>query len=299
MMRTLNLFCLLPFSVGFALVACGGESGNLPPPPPAPPAGPPVASAAPATTAEAAVDAGPPAPPAPAITLTMGAASPDPEKAPTVRIAAPAKDQVIPKDKAADFQVKLDVKNWQTAPKSSHVHLILDNQPYKPIYDTTKPIKLSELPTGDSLAEGQHVLVAFPSRANHESVKTAGALAVISFWVGSKGKPTVDLTKPMLIYSRPKGDYAGDMANHVLVDFYLANDKLGDGKDHVKIDVTGPGIDGDKTADVTSWGAPYYLDNLQNGSYTVKLDLLDKDGKAVPGPWNSTTRTISIAHDSP
>jgi hypothetical protein len=265
--RTLPLLLLLPVpALAFAL-GCGGESGNLPPPPPA-------------------------------VTLTMGAASPDPEKAPTVRIAAPAKDQVIPKDKSADFQVKLDVKNWQTAPKSSHVHLILDNQPYKPIYDTTKPIRLGDLPTGDSLAEGQHVLVAFPSRPNHESVKTKGALAMVSFWVGTRGKPTVDLTKPMLIYSRPKGDYTGDMANHVLVDFYLANDTLGDGKDHVKVDVTGPGIDGDKTADVTSWGAPWYLDNLQNGPYTVKLDLLDKDGKPVPGAWNSTTRTINIAHDS-
>jgi hypothetical protein len=103
----------------------------------------------------------------------------------------------------------------------------------------------------------------------------------------------------MLVYSRPTGDYKGDMANHVLVDFQLVNDTLADGKDHVHIVVTGPGISAPLTADATSFGAPYYLDNLQNGSYTVKLDLLKADGSAQPGPWNSATRPINIDHTSP
>jgi hypothetical protein len=44
---------------------------------------------------------------------------------------------------------------------------------------------------------------------------------------------------------------------------------------------------------------PYYLDNLQNGSYTVKLDLLKGDGSPQPGAWNSTTRQITIDHNAP
>jgi hypothetical protein len=213
-----------------------------------------------------------------------------------VKITAPAKDAVIASAKAADTEVKLDVKNWKTAPKDAHVHLILDNKPYKPIYDPKTPVKLSELTGGDPLADGQHVLVAFPSRANHESVKTAGALTTVQFWVGKKGEKTTDLSKPLLVYSRPKGEYAGEMANHVLVDFQLVNDTLSPDKDKVHISVTGPGIEGEKTADVTKFGAPFYLDNLQNGSYTLKLDLLGGDGKPVPGAWNSTTRTITITH---
>ena len=47
----------------------------------------------------------------------------------------------------------------------------------------------------------------------------------------------------MLIYSRPKGDYKGETANHVLVDFYVANVTLAEGKEHVHVTVTGPGID--------------------------------------------------------
>ena len=56
----------------------------------------------------------------------------------------------------------------------------------------------------------------------------------------------------MLVYSRPKGEYKGDMANHVLVDFQLANEKLAPGGDHVHVSVTGPGIEGEKAADATS-----------------------------------------------
>jgi hypothetical protein len=299
-MKASNLFLLALPILPAALVAfaCGGSNENLPPPPPPPP---PLASgtgeapdAAPPPMASATTP--PPPPPAP-VTLTPGTASPDPAAPlPTVKIVAPAKEQIIPAAKAADFVVKLDVKNWQTAMGSSHVHLILDDKPYKPIYDPKAPVKLSDLPGGDALTEGQHILVAFPSRANHESVKTAGALAITEFWVGKKGEKKQDVTKALLICSRPKGEYKADMANHVIVDFQLANEKLSAGGDHVHIAVTGPGIDGEKTADATQFGPPFYLDNLVDGSYTVKLDLLGADGKNLPGSFSSASRTITIAH---
>jgi hypothetical protein len=289
-----------PFSslvVAALAVACGGGNDNLPPPPP-PPSPPPVAAPAPAASsaAPAASAEAPPAPPP--VQLTPGVASPDPAPpTPTVKILAPTKEQLIPVAKANEFEVKLDVKNWKTAPGDAHVHLILDAKPYKPIYDTKAPVKLSELTGGDALAEGQHVLVAFPSRANHESVKTTGALTMVEFWVGKKGaEKAQDTSKATLVYSRPKGEYKGDMANHVLVDFQLANDTLAPDKDHVHIAVTGPGIDGNKSADATKFGAPFYLDNLQDGSYSVKLELLGGDGKVLPGSWNSTTRSITVAH---
>jgi hypothetical protein len=85
------------------------------------------------------------------------------------------------------------------------------------------------------------------------------------------------------------------MANHVLVDFYLANDKLAPGADHVHIAVSGPGAD-NLSADATAFGPPFFLDNLQDGAYTVKLDLLGGDGNPVAGSWNSVTRTINISH---
>jgi hypothetical protein len=298
-MKASNLFLFaLPLVPVAALAfACGGSNDNLPPPPPPPP---PLTSATaepPDTGAPVASATTPPPPPAVPVQLVQGTASPDPAAPlPTVKIVAPAREEVIPAAKAADFLVKLDVKNWQTAMGLSHVHLILDDKPYKPIYDTKAPVKLSELPGGDALTEGQHILVAFPSRPNHESVKTAGALAITEFWVGKKGVKTQDVSKALLVYSRPKGEYKADMANHVIIDFQLANDKLSAGGDHVHIAVTGPGIDGEKAADATQFGPPFYLDNLQDGSYNVKLDLLGADGKNLPGSFSSATRSITIAH---
>jgi hypothetical protein len=290
---------MLPLALALALAlapACGGGNDNLPPPPPPPPPAAVIASSAPsapAASASAAPEAPPPAPP---VQLAQGDASPEPPTpTPTVHIVAPTKEQVIAAAAASDFAVKLDIKNWKIAPGDAHVHLILDAKPYKPIFDAKAPVKLSDLTGGEPLAEGQHILVAFPSRANHESVKTPNALAVVEFWVGKKGEKTQDPTKPMLVYSRPKGEYKGEMANHVLVDFQLVNDKLAADKDHVHIAVTGPGIEGEKTADATSFGPPFHLDNLQDGAYSVKLELLGADGKPVPGSWNSNTRSFTVA----
>ncbi|MBP9114338.1 MAG: hypothetical protein KBF88_16105 [Polyangiaceae bacterium] len=294
--RLPTLFALFLSSSSLALIACGGGNDNLPPAPPPPPA--------PVETVEVTkpvVEAKKPEPPAPPpITLKAGEASPDPSAPlPTVKITAPSKDQVIPVATAKDFAIKLDVKNWQTATGSQHVHLILDNKPYKAIYDTKVPVKMTDLLAGEALSEGQHVLVAFPSRPSHESVKSKGAFTTVQFYVGKKAPDTTDLKKPMLVYSRPKGDYKGEMANHVLVDFQVANVTLAEGKEHVTVNVQGPGIEGALNASVSTIGTPLYLDNLVNGLYTLKLELVGADGKVLAGPWNSTTRQIRIDRDAP
>jgi hypothetical protein len=302
--RTRLFLALSPFTlagIAAAFIACGPNEDQLPPPPPPPPPPPSSLVATPPPDTSAATSSAPVAakPPALPVALGPGAKSPDPDKpTPTVKITAPAKDQVVAADKAGEFVVKLDVKNWQTAQGSSHVHLILDNRPYKAIYDPKAPVTLNELTGGEAIAEGQHVLVAFPSRANHESVKTKDALFVTQFFVGKKGETPVDLKKPLLIYSRPKGEYKGAMASHIIIDFQIANTELGADKNHVNVTVTGPGIDSDLKSKVTDFGTPLYLDNAQNGSYTIKEELVDKDDKLVAGPWNSTTRTISVDKDA-
>ena len=197
--------------------------------------------------------------------------------------------------------MKVKEKNWTPVGKGQHIHVIIDNRPYYPIFDETKPITLGDVLKGDTLAEGQHVMVVFPSRPNHESVKTKGAIDVTEFYVGKGKDHPVDSKKPILVASRPKGDYAGEMASHVLVDFQLLNETdktFGDGKDHVHVTVTGPGITGTLEQDVTKIGTPLYLDALQTGAYTVKLDLLGGNGSVLPGPWSSATRTINITRDN-
>jgi hypothetical protein len=279
------------------VVACGGGEpeprtpvAEAPPPAPeptAPPAPTPIATAEPTP------------PPAPAVTVEDMTASPEPTPAPTVKILAPANESAIADaTKAKDATVRLDVKNWPTGEGMSHVHVILDDHPYKAVFDPKAPIKIAELlPAGAELTEGQHVLTAFPSRPTHEAVRGKGALAQVTFWVGKKGKPTIDLKKPQLIYSRPKGTYGGDLTKEVMIDFFLVGTNLEDGH-KVRYTITGPGIATPVTGEFTKW-APKIVKNLQKGEYTFKLDLLGKDGAQLEGPMTSTTRTVMIAPDQP
>jgi len=293
--KTLSLGGIAALALPLAL-ACGGGNDQLPPAPPPPP---PVVVAPPAPTPPPAPPAPPPPPP---VTLLPGAAAPDPATPPIVTIVSPTKGQRIAAEKVGSFPIKVKEKGWTPVTGGQHIHVVLDNRPYWPIFDETKPLTLGDILKGDTLAEGQHVIVVFPSRPSHESVKTKGALDYTEFYVGKGKDHPVDLKKPILVASRPKGEYAGDKANHVLVDFQLINESdktFGDGKDHVHVTVNGPGVTGNLEADVTHFGTPLYLDALQSGSYTVKFDLLDGKNAPVPGPLNSFTRSITIVRDVP
>jgi hypothetical protein len=102
----------------------------------------------------------------------------------------------------------------------------------------------------------------------------------------------VDAKKPLLTYSRPKGDYtAADAQDGIMIDFWLLNAKLqGDGGEYrVRYSV-----DGGEAKYIDKWG-PIWLKGLSAGKHTVKLELVDKSGNVVAnGDYNSTTRDINI-----
>jgi hypothetical protein len=296
--RTLHL---LGSVVAATLVAaCGGSSAQ----PAALASSASVASsaapAAPTVSANANAAAAPAA--LPPVELVAGTLAEPPAKAPSLRIAAPKADQVIAADKAGDFEVKLELSGWDVPAGGNHVHVILDGQPYKRIDDAKAPIKLKDVAPGYTLAEGQHVLVAFPSRPTHESVKPIGKespLAVVSFWVGKKGTATWKSTDPTFVFSRPKGANDGPPPEAgILVDWYLANVELGEGKHAIEAVLRGPGIEGDSKATIRAW-TPWRLRNPRDGEYQLRMTLVDKDGKPVPGAWNDVTRKFTVNTQAP
>ena len=270
----------------------------MPPPPPSAGVEPPPA---PAAVEEPAPVSPPPA--LPAVEFAEGANAPPPDKAPTIALRAPARDQVIPLDKAGDFEVKLDVKGWDVPAGGNHIHLILDGHPYKRIDAPTLPIKLKDIDPNYELKEGQHVLVAFPSRHTHESVKPIGKvapLAVVPFWIGKKSKDAAwKPTDPTFIFSRPKGANNGPPpAEGILVDFYVANAELGDGKFSIEATLKGPGLEDGKTVTIKDW-KPWRIKNPRSGAYTLHMVLNGKDAKPVPGAWNDVTREFRVDLDAP
>jgi hypothetical protein len=101
----------------------------------------------------------------------------------------------------------------------------------------------------------------------------------------------VDRAKPLLTYSRPKGEYKGADADAIMIDFWLSNAKLqGDGGEYrVRYSV-----DGGEAKYLDKW-EPVWLAGWAAGKHTVKLELLDKAGNVVDnGGYNSTSRDITV-----
>lgn len=102
----------------------------------------------------------------------------------------------------------------------------------------------------------------------------------------------VDAKKPLLTYSRPKGEYKGsDAQEGIMIDFWLSNAKLqGDGGD-LRVRYS---IDGGEAKHIDKW-EPIWVKGLDAGKHTIKLELVDKDGNPVAnGDYNSTSREIVI-----
>lgn len=206
----------------------------------------------------------------------------------------------------------------------NHIHVILDNQPYEAYYNLDREFELR------NVADGEHTLRVFPSRPWHESYKNDGAFQMIRFTVTGGGadatKPAttnsgqqlsnanantanasatpegkdmqnstagaVDGSKPILTYSRPKGEYKGADADAIMVDFWLANAKLqGDGGEYrVRYSV-----DGGEPKFIDRW-QPIWLSGWTNGKHKVKVELVDKNGNVVDnGGYNSTEREITVS----
>jgi hypothetical protein len=101
----------------------------------------------------------------------------------------------------------------------------------------------------------------------------------------------VDSKKPLLTYSRPKGEYKGADAGAIMIDFWLSNAKLqGDGGEYrVRYSV-----DGGEAKYIDKW-EPIWLKGWSAGKHTVKLELVGKDGNPVAnGDYNQTPRDITV-----
>ena len=198
-------------------------------------------------------------------------------------IVYPKEGEVVP---GSEMEIEFKLTGYELPGQQPgpHVHVIIDNQPYQPDYDASKPFKVT------GLSPGPHTLRAFPSRPWHESIKAAHAFAMTRFFVGkketSKNMPNwPDPKKPLLTYSRPKGNYAGEDAKKVMIDFYVTNAKLSPTGDKVKLV-----LDGEESM-LTEW-KPVWKEGLKDGVHKISLDLLTTRA-ASPSRTCSTTPSAS------
>lgn len=245
---------------------------------------------------------------------------------PVLKVVSPANNSVI-NGSVVPVRLNLsgDLKGYKphkdpATNTGNHIHVILDNQPYEAYYELDQPFELR------NVTEGKHTLRVFASRPWHESYKNDGSFQIVTFTVkggGDATKPTttnsgqtmannnaspspspregkdvaqsaagdVDPIKPLLTYSRPKGEYKGADADAIMIDFWLSNAKLkGDGGEYRVRYI----IDDDDPKYIDKW-EPIWLSGWINGKHSVRLELLDKDQRPVEnGGYNTTTREITV-----
>ena len=155
--------------------------------------------------------------------------------------------------------------------KGQHIQLIIDNDPYSAHYE---PGFTKEVETG------HHYAIAFLSRSYHESVKNPNAYEVFQFSAGTEDQTTTDLSQPALFYSRPKGNYSGEGAKKVLLDFYLHNTSISEASNKVKVVVN------DKDEFILDTWQPYIIEGLPMGENKIYLELTDNDGNKLDVPIN-------------
>lgn len=175
--------------------------------------------------------------------------------------------------------------------KGQHIHFILDNMPYVALYEPKHEATLAKNST--------HSLICFLSRSYHESIKSDGAAVVYNFKIDEAGKMVAapNPAGPQLFYSRPKGDYLGKDTANVLLDFYLANAKLGDDL-MVKADILNETTGATASFDLKEW-KPKFIQNLGTGKCMVTLSLVNKDGKTAEGPNTTISRKFNLAASEP
>ncbi len=164
----------------------------------------------------------------------------------------------------------------------------MDNDPYFADYEAGVPFDIGVLD------EGPHTLVVFPSRSYHESVKSKDSVDIVNFYVGKEeGEFMLDESKPTVIYSRPKGKYEGKDAEKIMLDFYAINIKPSDGY-QVKYTIRkNEPIAVEHSITIKEW-KPAFVTGLTSGEYIITLQLLDKDGNLVEGPFNNTQRAVTV-----
>jgi hypothetical protein len=102
----------------------------------------------------------------------------------------------------------------------------------------------------------------------------------------------VEMSKPLLTYSRPKGEYKGADADAIMIDFWLLNARLQSDGGEYRVRYS---IDGGEAKYIDRW-EPIWLSGWTNGKHKVKVELIDKAGNVVDnGGYNSTTQEITVS----
>jgi len=195
-------------------------------------------------------------------------------------ILEPKEGEVLPGNTVT---MKFKLQGFLIREGGEHLHVILDDQPYRAHYDAAAPVYFENVPPGP------HVIRAFPTRSNCESLKNPEAFALVNFSVGAAAPPIIDPTKPIFTYSRPQGTYKGALSDRILFDFWIKNVTLS--PEGYKVRYTLDGVENM----LTEWKPLWFEDARRIGTHTLTVELLDAEARVVTGnPFTRVEREFLV-----
>jgi len=198
----------------------------------------------------------------------------------------------ITEDENSNSNFNFDVENYElgvqtigagenglaNSAKGQHIHMIVNNGPYSAHYTSD---------FSKELQQGNNLILFFLSRSFHKSIKNLNAFSLIQASSGAQEYEPYDLESEFLFYSRPKGVYEGNDTKKLLLDFYLVNTEISAGGNKVRATIN------DSEFMIDEW-APYYIEGLSTGEVTIKLELLNSNGKLIDSPFNPVVRLVTL-----
>ncbi len=207
---------------------------------------------------------------------------------PQVRIVTPKAEQTF---KQTDIAIELEVEDLpifrdDKLRLGNHLNLIIDNEPFQPIYSLDEPIVIK------NLTPGTHTIRAFATRPWGESFKTEGAYAQTTFNIltetnDNRPQPNV----PLLTYNSPTGTIG---AEPLLLDFYLTNAPLhAIAHDNPNLLDWGVRATVNGTSFILEDWQSIYLTGIKPGENWIQLELIDEAGKNIENAFNNTVRLFN------
>jgi hypothetical protein len=209
---------------------------------------------------------------------------------PQIKIISPKAGQLLSDNTVTvSFQLQdLPIYKDKILGLGPHLHLVVDDQPHRSIYDASESIVLKDL------EPGTHTVRIFAASPWDEAFKNDGSFAQVTFGVFTKtddNRPQIQ--KPLLTYNQPQGTYG---AEPILLDFYVTNaplhliaqesdvDSIQDWK--VKATINGQSFLLDR------W-QPTYLEGFKPGKNWIQLEFIDEKGDRVENFGNNTARIFN------
>lgn len=129
---------------------------------------------------------------------------------------------------------------------------------------------------------GNNVFLAFLTDKNNIAIKSNKGSVLKNAVVGDM-ENMFDMNQPHLFYYLPKAETVNP-----ILDFYLVNTSLSENGNKVKVTIN-------QTEFIINKWAAYQIAGLPSPQNTVRIQLIDKNGNLIDGPFNdSGERSFSV-----